>query len=423
MSRSIIGIIKEGKVPPDNRTPLTPHQARELQDHFPNLKIFVQSSNVRCFDDEEYKEREIAIEEDISHCSLLLGIKEVPPGNLIESKTYMFFSHTTKQQEYNRKLLQTILAKNIRLIDYELLTDSNGNRFIGFGRFAGLVGAYMALMMWGKKQKSYELPLPQVNESLKEMLRTVGVLKIPRCKIVITGSGRVANGALEIMKAAKIRRVTKTAFVNRKYDEPVYVQLYSSDLYQNSYNFGYDRDDFHENPQNFDSLFQPYTEAADILINAMFWDPRAPRLFEKEDAARKNFRMRTIADIALDIEGSVPITFKHTTLAEPVYGYNPHEAVYDEPYQPHTLDIMAVDNLPNALPRDASIDFGDAMSKTILPRFYANSEDPIFKRATIACDGKLTPDFKYLQEFVDTVVEEKEQDKGDESLSEEDSRL
>ncbi|MEX0965796.1 MAG: NAD(P)-dependent oxidoreductase [Bacteroidia bacterium] len=400
MPTSVFGVIAEKKEEPDKRTPLTPIQAAELMAHFPKLTIIVEPSEFRCFTNEEYEAKGVTVSTDLSKCSLLMGVKEVPVEEMLEQKTYMFFSHTMKEQEYNRDMLRAILEKKICLIDYEVLMDSSENRLIGFGRFAGLVGGHYAMLMYGKRTGAYKIKPAAQCDGLKEMLREYKSIELPAMKIVLTGSGRVAGGVCELLDEIGVTSVTPEDFLNKTFEGPVYTQLFSQDLFRHKYNFGYDRDDFHQKPDEYKSLFQPYAEVADVLINGIYWNPAAPPLFTKEDAKKSSFRIRTIADITSDIQGSVPITLKFTTTADPVCGYNPFEDANEAPYQPHTIDIMSVVNLPNELPKDASREFGEALSTQVLPRFHVNPGDKLFERATIAQDGHLTKDFQYLEDFV-----------------------
>lgn len=400
MTATRIGIIEEQKVPPDNRAPLTPQQASDLVKHYPNIAMTVEASDHRCFKDEEYEKADVPVKESVEDCELLLGIKEVPPDALIEGKTYMFFSHTIKKQPKNRKLLQQILKKNIRLIDYELLTDTNGNRLLGFGRFAGLVGAHYALLMWGQRTGSFTVPPAHECKNLKEVLRQYDKVEVPPAKIVITGTGRAAEGAIQFLESVGIEEVSKEEFLSRPATESMFVQLGSADLYEHRYQQDYDREDFHVNPQNYRSLFGQYLEGTDILINAMYWDPRAPRLFKVEDVESGRVRIQTIADVTCDIEGSVPVTVKNSVRTAPVYGYNRKSGELGQPFETQNLDVMSISNLPNELPRDASEEFGQILGTQILPRYQVNPEDELFERATIARDGQLTEPFRYLQKWV-----------------------
>jgi alanine dehydrogenase len=396
-----IGIIKEGKIPADNRTPLTPRQCSELMEEWPNVTVEAQWSAVRCYTEEDYVTFGVQVKETVADCDLLLGIKEVPVDDLVAGKAYMFFSHTIKKQPYNRKLLQAILEKKITLIDYELLTDEHGIRLIGFGRWAGIVGGHDALLMLGERTGAYKLKHARDCVNLQELVDQYDTIQIPPATFVITGGGRVAQGAREIMEFAKIREVSPEEFIKEKFDEPVYTQLHSNELYKRKQSGGFDKNEFYHHPNLYESNFERFIGHTDVLINCMFWDPGAPALFKEKGIKNTPFRMRIIADISCDIDGSVPITHRPTSIEDPVFGYHTATSAIGKPYMPDTIDVMAVPNLPNELPRDASRDFGIVLKDKILPEYFTNPESPLFERATIARAGRLTPRYSYLQDFAD----------------------
>jgi saccharopine dehydrogenase (NAD+, L-lysine forming) len=398
-----IGIIREAKVPPDNRTPLTPRQCHEMVLKYPKLDIRIEWSPVRCFKDEDYMKFGIGVQEKLDHCSLLMGIKEVPIDKLIYGQTYMFFSHTAKKQERNKHLLKAILEKKVTLIDYELLTDEeDGHRLIGFGRWAGIVGTHYALLMLGIRTVKYELKTARQCLNLQELVDQYYELEFPAAKFVITGGGRVSQGALEIMEHAGIERVSKEDYLARSFDKPVFVQLHSKDLYARKDGQPFEEHHFHHHPEDYESTFQPYLSQTNILVNCMYWDPKAPRLFSEEETKSAGFKIKIISDITCDINGSVPITHCETTSDDPVFGYHASDGSIGKPYQEDTIDVMAISNLPNELPRDASRDFGRIMMETVLPRIMYYPEDPMFERATITREGKLSERFKYLQDWVNS---------------------
>ena len=395
-----IGIIREGKTPPDSRVPLTPRQCQELQDKYASVELAVQSSSNRCYTDQEYLDAGISVVEQVDDCDILFGVKEVPIEQLIEDKTYLFFSHTIKKQPYNRKLLQTIVAKNIRLIDYECLTDEKGIRVIGFGKWAGIVGAHYGLLAWGKRTEL--LQLKNVNEfkdfeSLKIMYSDV---QVPEVRIVITGDGRVANGAVEVMNLLSIRKVTPEEHLNNDFHEPVFVQLSPKDIYEHQDGKAFDLHHFFDSPQEYICDFKRYYSKTDLMINAIYWDPRAPRFFTKDEMRSPDFCIKTIADISCDIDGSVPATIKTTTAEDPVFGYDPVSETEQSPYRDNVIDIMAVDILPNELPRDASQSFGEQLVGHVIDELLFEKGDMI-RRATIAENGHLGQRYRYLQDYLE----------------------
>jgi alanine dehydrogenase len=394
-----IGLIKEGKIPADNRVALTPSQCKWIEKHFPEIKVFVQHSADRCYADAEYKKAGIAVVENVADCDLLIGIKEVPVANLADDKTYLFFSHTKKEQPHNQKLLQTIIQKNITLIDYECLEHEDGQRIIGFGFFAGIVGAHNGMMAYGNRSGAFNLGRVYEHRTFRKLMHTYFGLTIPSIKIAVTGSGRVAQGVLEIMNLMQIREVEKGEFLERAFSYPVYVHLKGSDLYERRDNGTYNRSDFHEHPEKYKSRFLPYAFETDILMNGVYWDKDVPRLFEQDDVKDSAFRIQVIADITDDEHGSVPINMGDQTIQNPVYGVDKNTLLKTEAYQSDSIDIMAVGNLPNELPRDASRYFGEQLIKFVLPHLLKGGS-PTIDKATIVKQGKLTEEFGYLEKYV-----------------------
>lgn len=393
-----IGIIKEGKVPSDNRVPLTPAQCKWLQTAYPDCKVMVQRSTDRCFSDREYRIKKIDVVDSLDDCNILLGIKEVPPSQVLPDKKYLFFSHTCKKQPHNQKLLQTIIERGCTLIDYECLRHEDGQRIIGFGFFAGIVGAHNGIMAYGNRTGSFQLERVCRQKDFKSLIHTYFGLKLPNIKIAVTGSGRVAHGVLEIMNLMGVIEVEKEEFVSREFAYPVYVQLKGADLYRHKRDGSYNRDHFHDHPQDYESLFPNYTTHADILMNGVYWDQGVPRLFEKEAITDSAFRIVTIADITDDCNGSVPINAGDQTIEDPVYGIDRNSFEKTAPYLPNSIDVMAVGNLPNELPRDASKYFGEQLIKYVLPDLLQGSSD-VIDRATIVKEGKLTAHYDYLQHY------------------------
>ncbi len=396
-----IGLLREEKNPPDTRVPLSPEQAAKVEQLFPHVRVYCQRSNIRCFLDEAYQAQGIELVDDVAHCDILLGVKEVPIDKLIPDKTYLFFSHTIKKQAYNRKLLQTILEKKIRLIDYERLTDSEGNRIVAFGRFAGIVGAYNGLMAYGERYGYYHLKRAYRCYNMAEMNAELDKVRLPPVKIAMTGGGRVAYGAMETLDRVGIEKVGPHEFLNQKFDYPVYTKLDVRDYNKRKGGGPFDRQEFFINPERYTSAFLPYAYAADLLIAAAYWDARAPVLFTLEDMLDDAFRIKTIADITCDIEGSIPSTKKPATIKDPVYDYDPWNNKIVPPYSDNRYTtVMAVDNLPSELPKDASESFGDNLITHVFPRLLLEDHENVIKRATVTKNGKLTNDFIYLRDYV-----------------------
>ena len=398
-----LGILREGKTPPDNRVPLMPEQCVEVQQKFKNIQVVVQSSQVRCFRDEEYREKGITVQEDISDCDVLLGVKEVPINELIAGKTYFFFSHTIKKQEYNRKLLQSILRNKIQLVDYEVLNDKFGFRIIGFGRFAGLVGAYNGLRAFGLRNRIFDLKPAHQCAGLEEMLYQLNLVNLPPVKIAFTGDGRVATGVLEVLEFMKIRRLSPEQFLEIEQPEkPVYTQLLLQHYARRKDDSAFELIHFFKNPEMYENAFLPFARSTDLLISAAYWDIKAPVLFIVSDMKQPDFRISVISDITCDIEGSIPSTKRASTILEPFYDYNPETGELETPFSSEkNVTVQAVDNLPNELPKDASRDFGRNLIDKVFPSLFGEDIDGIIERASVTKDDKLTERFSYLKQFAE----------------------
>lgn len=393
-----IGLIREGKIPSDNRVALTPLQCKWIQEN-KGISIKVQSSQTRCYSDAEYIAAGIQVVEEVSDCDILFGIKEVPVEMLIKGKTYFIFSHTRKLQSYNQKLLLTILEKKITLIDYECLEHEDGTRLIGFGFFAGVVGAHNGMMAYGNRTGKISLERVYKKKNFQQLIHTYFGLKTPPVKIAVTGSGRVAHGIIEIMNLMEIHEAEPEEYKEiPQFPYPVYVHLKGENLYKNKITGIYTRNEFHKNPERYKCLFTNYISNTDILLNGVYWDINTPRLFEMEDMKRKDFRIKTIADISDDKNGSVPCNLGDNTMEDPVYGVDKITGNRTSPYLENSVDIMAVGNLPNELPRDASRYFGEQIMKFILDDLISGGSK-VINKATIVKEGKLTERYEYMKEY------------------------
>ncbi len=395
-----IGLIREGKVPPDARVALSPAQVARLI-HERQLNLAVQPSPVRTYKDDEYTALGTPMQQDISDCDLLLGIKEAPIDQLIPGKTYCFFSHTIKKQPHNRKLLRAILDKGIRLIDYEVLTDESGQRVIAFGVFAGMVGAHNGLWAYGRRTGAPILPRLKDLHDYAEAKSIYAATHFPAVKIVLTGTGRVARGAVKVLDDMGIQRVSAEDFLHKTYSHAVYTQLDCSHYVAHRSQAEFNKQHFYDHPGEYVSTFAPYAQVADLMINGIYWDSNSPAFFSREDMASPDFRIQVIADVTCDIapESSIPATLKASTIADPIFGYDPRTGAETAPGGPGVIDMMTIDNLPSELPRDASTAFGEMFIDWVLPEFFV-AHSRMLERATVAENGQLGPHFQYLADYV-----------------------
>jgi len=399
-----IGIIREGKIPADQRAPFTPEILKSVANSFADqLECCVEQSNLRAFSNQEYLDKGVEIVVDMSDVDVLFGVKEVPIEQLIPNKTYFFFSHTIKKQAKNKGLLQAILAKSIRLIDYELLKNPAGERVVAFGRWAGIVGAYTAFWTYGKKTGLFEISRAIALKDLEGLKGELKQVVLPPIKIIVTGRGRVGKGVLEILEILKIKEVSSQEFLFQQFDEPVFVVVSSSDYLRRKSDGGFDKTHFYAYPEDYESHFLPFAEVGELLIAAAYWDPKAPRLFELDAIKSSNFSISIIADITCDLNGSIPTTHRTTTILDPIYDVDRKTAQELPAFgKQDSISVMAIDNLPCELPRESSTEFAQQLCQWVIPELgKANSS--ILEKATIARDGDLTLEFMYLSDYVDDV--------------------
>lgn len=400
MKAPTIGIIRETKDPPDRRVPLSPLQCRKLKSAHPGLKIHVQPSPIRCFSDREYQAAGITLKEDLGQCAILLGVKEVEPDALLEGKTYLFFSHTAKKQPYNRFLLQEVIRKKIRLIDYEYLTGSGGMRVVAFGRWAGVVGAYNGLRAFGLRTGRFSLEPAHRCRDLNELRSGLDGISLGKTRIAVTGGGRVAGGALEILGAAGIRQVHPAEYLSSSSDAAVFTRLDPWHYTRRKDGAAFDFAHFTRYPEMYTGTFLPYARRTDMYIACHFWDPRSPIFLSDKDLRGGNVPIRIIADISCDIGGPIASTLRASTIEEPFYGYDPVSGNESAAFDGQSITVMAVDNLPGELPRDASVDFGEALSIHVLPELLGLKDTGMIGNASITENGALTSEFAYLKDYL-----------------------
>lgn len=396
-----IGVIKEGKVPPDERVPLTPDQVAKITEQHPSLKLKVQHSDVRRIKDEEYAGKGIVMQPDVSDCDVLLGVKEVPIEALIAHKTYFFFSHTIKKQPYNKPLLQAVMDKGITLIDWECLRNAQDHRLIGFGRYAGIVGTYNGFRAYGLKTGHFMLKKAHDCVDRTEVSAELKKVKLPPLKILLTGRGKVAKGAMEILDELGIRKVEAEAYLTQSFDTPVYCQITFTDYFKREDGEAFYTEHFFEHPETYRSDFMRFAKHTDYYIAGHYWGSESPFLFTREDARHPDFNISLVADISCDIDGPVACTLRPSDIADPFYAYDPVSETETDFDAKGAITVMAVDNLPCELPRDASRDFGEMFIKNVLPSLLDGDKNGILRGASITSKGELTPEYEYLREWVE----------------------
>lgn len=398
-----IGIIREGKVPPDMRVPLTPEQCRLVKERFDAIDVVVQESPIRAFSDDAYREQGIKVVSDLSDCDVIMGVKEVQISDLIPNKQFFFFSHTIKKQPYNRDLLRAVIDNKIQLTDYEVLTKPNGVRLIGFGRYAGIVGCYNGFRTYGLKHGLYELKPAHKCEDRKEMEAELVKVKLPKdTKIVMTGYGRVGHGAREVIDLLPIKEVDPDEFLNESFDEPVYTHLHIEDYVAREDGEEFDKRAFFESGEGHVSTFPRYIKAADLYIACHFWKEGSPFLYTRDDLKTDQLRLSVVADISCDIDGPVASTIRPSTIADPIYGYDPLTENEADFKADNVIAVMAVDNLPCELPKDASEDFGNELITHILPALISDDPTDIIGRGSETTkEGRLSSHFSYLQDYLE----------------------
>ncbi|MFC4094559.1 NAD(P)-dependent oxidoreductase [Euzebyella saccharophila] len=395
------GIIRERKNPPDRRVVLSPTACQKVLSKYPKAEIVVEPSPIRAYQDQDYVAVGVEVAAKMEECDVLLGVKEVPITHLIPNKNYFFFSHTIKKQPYNRDLLRAILEKNIELYDHEVITNEKEQRLVAFGRYAGIVGAYNGFRSFGLKYGTFELPKAENLTDQQALIAELKKIKLPNIKILLTGKGRVGNGSKEMLDAMGLKKVNVAEYLKEEFNEPVYCQIDASEYNRRKDGVRGNKADFFAHPEEYKSNFFRFAEVTDFYIAGHFYGQGAPYLYTREDAKHPDFKIKVVADVSCDIDGPVASTIKPSTIANPIYGYDPISEKETDFKNEDAIAVMAVDNLPCELPRDASEGFGEAFLKNVIPAFFNGDKNGILERARMTQNGKLTPRYSYLQDYVD----------------------
>ncbi len=395
------GITRERKNPPEKRVVFSPDELARIKQLYQGVSIKVESSDIRIFTDEQYRNMGIEVSNDVSDCDVIFGVKEVPVEYLISNKSYFFFSHTIKKQPHNRKLLQVLLEKNVDFYDHETLVDAHNRRLIGFGKYAGIVGTYNSIRAFGIKFELFKLPKAETLSGKEALISHLKRLVLPPLKFVITGTGKVGSGVKEVLDAIKITEVSIENYLTKIYTQPVYTQIDVLDYNKRKDGTVLDFNDFFNNPQEYVSNFERFTKVSDIYITGHFHANEAPKILTREMLQSKDCKIKVVADISCDVAGPIACTLRSATIAEPLYGYLPSEDKEVDIFHPAAIVVMSVDNLPCELPKDASEGFGEMFMEHVIPAFFNGDKDGILERAKMTEKGNLTPRFSYLQDYVD----------------------
>jgi hypothetical protein len=333
-------------------------------------------------------------------------VKEVNISDLIPSKTFVFFSHTIKKQAHNQKLLRAILDKKIRLVDYEVIKDKFNKRLIGFGRYAGIVGTYNGFLTWGLKNNSYELKPAHLCANRAEVESELKKVVLPKdFKCVLTGFGRVGHGAREIIDLLPIKEVTPEELLTMEFNEPVFAHLELEDYYGRIDGKEFNKQEFYSTPELYTSIFSRFIPQSDMYIPCHFWSSKSPVIITQQDLQIDNRRLSVVADISCDVDGPIASTIRSSKIGDAIYGYDPHTGNEIDFRNENAIAVMAVDNLPCELPKDASEDFGNELMKYVLPALLREDPDHIINRASETdFTGNLTENFKYLEDYANGLM-------------------
>ena len=392
-----LAVLKEARID-ENRTPFSPSQISDLLNNFSNLKIIVQPSERRCFKNEDYLKAGAQITDDLSSADIIFGVKEVDISTLIKDKTYLFFSHTSKVRQYigqtikdkaiiyKKELLREVIKKNITLIDYENVREVSGEgfRYLGFGRFAGIIGTYNTLNLYLKLYNKQTLSRAFEINNYEQIKKLISKQNFNKIKILVTGSGRASKGAIEMLKHANIKQVSINDYLNKKYNEAIFSNISAREHVERK-----DGKDI--------SKIKNYLFDTDMLIACHYWDPKFPKLFFPKHINEFK-KLKIIGDITCDINGSVPTTIRSTSIAKPYYSID-IDSMKEIDLGAKGIAVMAVDNLPSELPQDASEEFGSSVISEILP-YLIDKDDGRINRATTASNGKFCESFTYLNNFI-----------------------
>lgn len=421
-----IGVPEEHKNIFERRAAIIPSVASQLVKN--KISVFVQRSDKRAFAEKDYTSAGARVVDKLDEAGLIVGVKG-PPVHMVEKKIYMIFSHTIKGQAYNMQLLQRFLDTGASLIDYELIADAQGNRMVAFGRFAGIAGMNDALWTLGQKLESRGISGPlslfrtaSMHENLVDLfahLKRLGKGIADRGNpgiadpfiIGIAGYGRVGHGCQEVLNALGALRVTPEELDTVK-GPGIFYTVFEERHTVIRKTGGFDLQEYYAHPELYQSVFEQYLPKLTILMNSIYWEPKYPRLinrnFIRQASKDPGFRLQVIGDISCDPMGSCEITDHCTSPGSPAFTYLPEEDFFANSIIGAGITIFAVENLPAELPVDSSTAFSNALQPYLLKAAFADFDRTFedldlpsqLKRAIIVLNGELTPKFQYLKVFL-----------------------
>ncbi len=430
----IIGIRREDKNIWEKRTPLIPVDVKELIENY-GIKVLVQPSEIRIFNDQEYAQNGAEISEDLSKASFIFGVKEIPPEKILPEKTYVFFAHVIKGQKHNMPMLKRLMELKCNLIDYERIVDEQGRRLIFFGKYAGYAGLMETFHALGKKldlmgiknpfskieqpykYKSVEEAKEALNEVKDEILKDGLPDEILPLTVGFAGYGNVSKGAQEFFDILPYKEISPDELLQNyetlKKEKHSLIKIVFKEKDTVRRKEGeFNLNEFFSNPEYYESIFEKYLPKLRVLLNCIFWTERYPRLVTKKyilgnpEISKSLF---VIGDISCDIEGAIEITYKATQPDVPCFTFNPYENKYSDDVQKEGIVVMAVDNLPCEFSREASSEFSKVL-KNFIPQMLQNHFDKEFselnlpypiKKAIILHKGKLTEEYKYIEKYLE----------------------
>lgn len=435
-----VGLRREDKSEWERRVPLTPSDAEQLQKHY-GLRIVAQSSPIRAFTDEEFARAGVAVEHDLTSCSIILGIKEMPLYFFEPGKTYIFFGHVIKGQPYNMPMLRRMLELGCTLIDYERVVDESNRRLIFFGWHAGVAGAINTLWALGQRLAWEGIPTPfadlrpthtyhdlaEAKDALVRVRARIEREGLPKqitpLIIGVAGYGNVSRGVQEILKLLPVIEIEPeevqavAANPSGSRSDALYMAVFKEwhMVEPTTPQIEFQLKDYYDHPEKYRGVFERYLPSLSVLINAIYWTEAYPRLVTKA-YLQELFgaqpggkpRLRVIGDVSCDVEGAIECTIKSTEPGDPVFVYDPLTQQVVDGYEGPGLVVMAVEILPSELPREASVDFSRVL-QPFMPAiaqcdfsvpFEECALPPEIKRAVIVHRGQLTPEYRYISKYL-----------------------